>query len=64
MQEKEAEQLAERREYQKQLREQRKKAKKLAEEKKAQDDMIMNAETEYASMAEELEATRDIIKRQ
>lgn len=61
MQEKEAEQLAERREYQKQLREQRKKAKKLAEEKKAQDDMIMNAETEYASMAEELEATRSII---
>ena len=43
MQEKEAEQMRAKREYQKKLKEQRKKEKKLREEKQTQDDALLNA---------------------
>lgn len=63
LQEKEAEQLQAKRQYQKQLKEQRKKERKLREEKQRQDDELLSAAQQFQSMEEELKATRALMER-
>ena len=63
LQEKEAEKLAAKREYQKKLKKQREKAKKLEEEKLENENALINANKQFLDMAEELAASRDLIKR-
>lgn len=62
LQEKEAEKLAAKREYQKKLKEQRKKAQKLQEEKLENENALINANKQFKDMAEEMAASRNLIK--
>jgi chromosome segregation ATPase len=64
LQEKEAEQLAAQREYQKKIKEQRRKAEKLREEKIANENALISANVQFKSMEEELKATREYMDRQ
>jgi hypothetical protein len=64
LQEKEAEQLAAQREYQKKIKEQRRKAEKLREEKIANENALITANVQFKTMEEELKATREIMNRQ
>ena len=64
LQEKEAEQLAAQREYQKKIKEQRRKAEKLREEKIANENALISANVQFKSMEEELKATREYMNRQ
>lgn len=56
IQEKEAEQLAAKREYQRKLKEQRLKAKQLKEDKVQNENALINANVQFKSMEEELVA--------
>ena len=63
MEQAEQEKQKQQREYQEKLQEQRKKAKILMKQRKEQEELMLNAEKQYKDVAEELEASRVIIKK-
>lgn len=63
LQEKEAEQLAAKREYQRKLKEQRKKAQRLQEEKVANENALSDANVKFKSMEEELNALQQVMQK-